>query len=424
MIVQRTEKHILKCSDVMFEKLDHCCFLAKNLYNHANYVIRKQYIDDGTWLRYPELDKLLRADSEYPDYKNMPNAVAAQQLLRYLDNAWSAFFTAIKDWKVNPGKYQGKPNPPDYKHKTRGRCPIYLTNQACILREGYIVFPKAFDRIKVKVNFVNKSNVVNFLQTRILPRGNHIVLEFVYSEEVPETKEDNERYLGIDIGVDNLAAVSNNVGLLFYLIDGKGLKSMNKYYNKLVAHYSSKLQNDQKNANKSNKQYMSKRLQRIHSKRNFKIDDYLHKASRWIINFAQENNINVIVVGKNDLWKQKSNLGHTTNQTFVQIPHARFINMIKYKAEEFGIQVIEQEESYTSKTSFLDNEYPTKNDECVGRRIQRGLLRSGESSGNQIINADSNGALQIIKKHNPNFKVTNLVETRILLQTPKRINVT
>ena len=143
-------------------------------------------------------------------------------------------------------------------------------------------------------------------------------------------------YIGIDIGVDNLAAVSNNVGLSFYLIDGKGLKSMNKYYNKLVVHYSSKLQTDQKNANKYNKQYMSKRLQRIHSKRNFKIDDYLHKASRWIINFAQENNINVIVVGKNDLWKQKSNLSKITNQTFVQIPHAKFINMLKYKAEEIG----------------------------------------------------------------------------------------
>ena len=207
MMIQRTEKHILKCSDVMFEKLDHCCFLAKNLYNHANYVIRKRYIDDGTWLRYPEMDKLLRQDLEYPDYKNMPNAVAAQQLLRYLDNAWSAFFNAIKDWKIHPGKYQGKPNPPAYKHKTKGRCPIYLTNQACILREDHVVFPKAFDRMKIQVEFHKKDNFVNFLQARIIPRGNHIVLEFVYSEEVPETKEDNGRYIGIDIGVDRCGLV-------------------------------------------------------------------------------------------------------------------------------------------------------------------------------------------------------------------------
>ena len=415
MITERTEKHVMKSSDDMFLQLDHTCFLAKNLYNHANFLIRKRYKDDGTWLRYEDLDKILKKDEVYPDYKNMPSAVAAQQLLRLLDNSWSSFFNAIKDWKIHPDRYEAKPNPPDYKHKTKGRCPIYLTNQACILKGSEIWFPKAFGRMKVPVKFVEKENFVKFLQTRILPRGNHIVIEFVYQIEVSETLPDNQCYIGIDIGVDNLAAVSNNVGLPFYLIDGKGLKSINQYYNKQVAHYQSILMKYNPD------QYSSKRIQMITAKRNRKVDDYLHKASRWVVEFAKENQINTIVVGKNDLWKTNSNLGKRNNQNFVQIPHARFINMIEYKAQVYGIQVIEQEESHTSKTSFLDNEYPTHHEEYAGRRIQRGLFRSSDGT---IVNADSNAALQIIKKYNPEHPVSDITQTRILMQRPIRLNVT
>ncbi len=423
MIATRVEKHVVKQSDQLFEMLDHFCFLSKNLYNHANFLIRKQFKDDGTWLRYEDLDKILKHDEQYPDYKNMCNSVAAQQLLRRLDDSWSAFFNAIKDWKAHPEKYLGKPNPPGYKHKVKGRCPIYLTNQACLLRESkYITFPKVFKKLKISVKFAEKENFVKFLQCRIVPRGNHIVIEFAYSIETPDLFDDNQRYIGIDIGVDNLAAVSNNVGLPFYIIDGKGLKSMNKYYNKLVAHYKSKLMKDDPNRYDPEKiiHYSSKRLQRIYSKRNAKVDDYMHKASRWIVNFAHENNINKIVVGKNDLWKQNSNLGNKNNQNFVQVPHQRFINMIKYKAEEFGIQVIEQEESHTSKTSFLDNEYPTHHEEYVGKRISRGRFRTAKGD---VVNDDANAALQIIRKAFKDYQVEDLRQTRILLQRPQRINV-
>lgn len=413
--VTRVEKHIVRQNDKYFSMLDEFCFLSKNLYNHANYLIRKRYMDDGTWLRYQDLDVILKEDTEYPDYKNMPYSSSAQQLLRTLDNTWSSFFASIRSWRKNPDKFKGKPNPPSYKHKTKGRCPVILTNQACRLQnDGIVEFPKSFRGLRFNTKFNKRDDFEKFMQCRILHRGNHCVVEFVYTINVLEAKEDNGRYIGIDIGIDNLAAVSNNVGLPFYLVDGKGLKSINKYYNKLVAHYTSILiKND-------SKQYSSKRLQRLHSKRNAKINDYMHKASRFIVDFAKENNINTIVIGKNDLWKQNSNMNKKTNQTFCQIPHSRLINMIEYKSEEYGINVILQEESYTSKTSFIDDEYPTKLESYKGKRIKRGLFRT---QNNIVVNADCNGSLQIIKKHNKDFKCSNIDQAIQWMKTPIRIKV-
>lgn len=422
MISTRVEKYVVKQSDPFFEMLDHFCFLAKNLYNHANYLIRKEYSDTGKWLRYVELDKILKNDEVYPDYKNMPLASSAQQILRNLDNNWSSFFSVIKDWKLNPEKYQEKPEPPKYKKKVKGRSVVFLTSQNAVLKENnFITFPKSFGKMKFEVKFPERDDFKRFLQCRILPRGNHIVIEFVYEVEVPGFLSDNQRYIGIDIGVDNLAAVCNNVGLPFYLIDGKGLKSMNKYYNKLVSHYKSKLMRDDPTRDDPEKitHHTSKRIKSITAKRNRKIDDYLHKASRWVVEFARSNNIHVIVVGKNDLWKQHSNLGRKNNQSFVQIPHQRFINMMTYKAEEYGIKVIEREESYTSKTSFLDNEFPTHHEEYLGRRFQRGLFKT--SNGIQV-NADSNAGLQMIKKYIEDYSI-DMNQARIHLQRPIRINV-
>ena len=209
MISTRVEKHVVKQSDPFFEMLDHFCFLAKNLYNHANYLIRKEYSDTGKWLRYVELDKILKNDEVYHDYKNMPLASSAQQTLRNLDNSWSSFFSAIKDWKLNPEKYQGKPEPPKYKKKVKGRSVVFLTSQNAVLKENrFITFPKSFRKMKFKVKFPEREDFKRFLQCRILPRGNHIVIEFVYEVELLDFLDDNQRYIGIDIGVDNLAAVS------------------------------------------------------------------------------------------------------------------------------------------------------------------------------------------------------------------------
>ena len=180
----------------------------------------------------------------------------------------------------------------------------------------------------------------------------------------------------------------NNIGLKPVIANGKGLKSINKYYNKKISYYKSTLE-------KMNHKKTSKRIDNLWLKRNNKINNYLHNTSRYIVNYCNNNNINTIIIGKNDGWKNNSNLGKVNNQTFVQIPFDRLIQQIQYKTEEVGINVILTEESYTSGTSFLDNESPIKENYNKKRRIKRGLFRSNEG---KLINSDVNGSLQIMKK--------------------------
>ena len=368
--------------------IDEFCFQAKNLYNHANYLVRQAFCEEDKWIRYTDLDKLLKSDIEYPDYKNMPTAQSAQQTLRLLDKNWASFFKSIKDWSKHKDKYLGRPKLPKYKAKD-GRVILILTNQNVKIKDNTLWFPKSFNGFTHKVVCVNKCNFKSFQQVRFISKYNYIVMEVVYNVEISDDKKaDNNRYLSIDIGIDNLATVTNNFGEHPFIINGKGLKSINKFYNKKVSHY-------QKIAKRMNDVYHTHQMDYFTVKRNFKINDYLHKASRYIVNYAKSNDVSVIVIGKNDGWKQGAKMNKKVNQTFVQIPFAKLIQMITYKAEEVSISVIPTEESYTSGTSFLDNETPTKEYYNKSRRVHRGLFKC--NNGN-LVNADVNGSLQILKK--------------------------
>lgn len=391
MIIQRVEKHKIKQSNTYYSLIDNFCFNAKNLYNHANYLIRQEFVSNGNWLRYADLDETLKADIEYPDYKNMPTAQSAQQLLRLLDKNWKSFFKSIKDWAKNKDKYLGRPKLPKYKDKN-SRYVLILTNQNVKLKDGILQFPKVFNGFMIKPLFINKENYVSFQQVRFIPKANHIELEVIYNVEIPKTMGNNNRYYSIDIGLDNLATVTNNFGKQPFIINGKGLKSENKYYNKLLAHYKSI-------AMRMNKKHSTKRIQSITEKRNQIVDNYLHQASRYIVNKARKDDVSVIVIGNNKGWKQKSEMNKRVNQSFIQIPYNRLIGMIQYKAEEYGISVVLTEESYTSGTSFLDNEEPIKSNYRKERRVHRGLFQSNTK---KLINADVNGSLQILKKVFPN----------------------
>ena len=387
MIATRVEKHILKQNNMFYSLIDDFCFKAKNLYNHANYIIRQAFCTENNWVRYGELDLILKNDIEYPDYKEMPTAQSAQQILRLLDKNWSSFFKAIKDWGMHKDKYLGKPKLPKYKSKN-GREILILTNQNVKLKGGILKFPKTFKGFNITPKFINRTDFISFQQVRFLPRNKHIIIELVYNIEVPETVRSNGRYLSIDIGVDNLVAMTNNFNKVPVLINGKGLKSINQYYNKKLAYYKSitKIVNKKNYSNRQNKLTM---------KRNAKILDYIHKASRYVVNYAKKNDVSVIVIGYNKEWKQNSTMCKQVNQTFIQIPFSKLIDQIKYKAEEFGIEVILVEESYTSGTSFLDNEQPIKDYYNKSRRIHRGLFKSNSGV---LINSDVNGAFQIMKK--------------------------
>lgn len=388
--------------------LDNFCFLSKNLYNHANYLVRQEFIEGGRWIRYARLDKTLKADMEYQDYKAMPTAQCAQQTLRLLDKNWKSFFQSLKDWKKNKEKYTGKPNLPKYKSKS-GRNILILTNQNVKLKEGILKFPKSFNGFELKLGCVGRKNFAGFNQMRFVPKHGYIIAEAVYSIYIGAEKPDNQRYCSIDIGIDNLAAVTTNAGYRTFIINGRGLKSVNRYYDKQISHY-------REAAKRTGGSSFTKRMAGITAKRNRKIDDYMHKASRYIVNFCASREINTIVIGCSKDIKKNPGLNSGASQSFTSIPVHHLIEMVKYKAQEAGINVILTEEAYTSGTSYLDNEMPVKQNYDKSRRVHRGLFIS--KNGTKI-NADINAAYQILKKIFP-AAYANGIEGVVL--HPVRIN--
>ena len=395
-MMKRVECHRIKPSSPFYAMLREFCHRSKNLYNHGNYLIRQTFIEEGKWLRYGEVDRLLKADKDYPYYREMPTAQTAQQTLRLLDKNWTSFFAAIKDWKAHPEKYKGRPKLPKYKPKD-GYFPLVLTNQNFKLKDGVIRFPRTFQGFTVKAIFASQPEAV-FKQARIIPHGGEIDLELVYELPKVEEKADNGKYAAIDIGVDNLAALAWNTGERPVLLKETPLKSVNQYYNKQIAKRRSICE-------LMNGRHSSKRIARLTAKRNRKIVDYLHKASRKVIDLCAEQDVSVLVVGKNKGWKQEVNLGRKVNQSFVQLPFARFIQMLQYKAKSIGMKVVLTEESYMSGTSFLDGEAPTKDHYDKSRRIHRGLF---QANAGRKINADINGAYQIMRKVFPNVNANGI----------------
>jgi len=370
-----TERHIIKKNDCRFEDLQNICKLSKNLYNVALYKIRQQFFEDGKFLTAFSLDGILRKEQNI-DYNALPQKVS-QQTLKIVEQNFKSFFALLK--LKNKGKYKKKVKLPKYLDKDGEYITVY-TNQAIskkALKEGFIQFSKTNIRIKTAVEDVQ--------QVRIVPKGNHLVVEVLYVVKEKELKEDNGRYCSIDLGVNNLSTIGSNV-LKPIIINGKPLKSINQYYNKQLAKLKSELKNEKKT---------SRRIKSLTVKRNNKVNDYLHKASKLIVNYLVSNNISTLVIGKNKEWKQNANIGKRNSQNFIQIPHTRFIEMLTYKCKLEGITVIIKEESYTSKCSFMDNEPIKKHKVYLGKRIERGLFKTKEK---RLINADLNGSLNILRK--------------------------
>ena len=375
--MQLVERHIIHPNHAHYEEIDQAAFASKNLYNLANYTIRQHFFNTGEVYRYEDLYNILKGTEAY---EALPRKVS-QQVLRGLDKNWKSFAAAKVAWKKDPSRFLGRPKLPKYKHIENGRNILTYTIQAVsakLLKIGQIKLSG------LKMMF--KTKQTDIAQVRIVPKSTHYVIEVVYNIE-PKQHVYSDRVAGIDIGLDNLAVVtSNETGFKPVVINGKPLKSINQFYNKRKAELQSRLGNHRRT---------SKRLERLTDKRNRRIDHYMHVASRRIIDSLVEHNIGTLIIGKNDGWKQDINLGKRTNQNFVQIPHARFISMLEYKAKLENMKVVVTEESYTSKTSFLDGEQPIKHESYAGKRVKRGLFRS---STGRTINADLNGAYQIIKK--------------------------
>jgi len=399
MQTMRVEKFLIHKSHPYYGMLDDFCFKSKNLYNYANYQIRQAFIKEEGEREYIgnsfKMMKMLRAEGSV-DFKALPHSRCAEICVTVLDQNWRSFFASIKDWGKSPEKYKGKPNLPKYLPKD-GRNTLTLDYKACKVRDGLVHFPKTFN------GFTIPTLADNVQQVRILPRKGHMVAEIVFKKEVPEQMEDNGKYVGIDIGLDNIAALTNNVGIDSVIINGKPIKAINQLYNKEMAHYRSV-------AKRMNDKNWTKRMSDMTIKRDRRIEDILHNISKNIITYAVGCGANTIIIGNNKRWKTDVDMGKVNNQKFVSIPHSRLINMIVYKAEDKGINVDITEESYTSGTSFLDGEKPVKECYDKSRRKYRGLFKS--ASG-QRINADVNGSLQIIKKVVPEAFNTGVEKVKI-----------
>ena len=386
--MQLVERHKIKPTHQFWQQIDTLCFLSKNLYNYCNYQIRQSFIFNKVYLNYNKLYHLVKTS---PDYQALP-AKVSQQILRLLDKNWQSFFAANQVYNTNPDSFKARPKLPKYKDKIKGRNILTYTIQAISKRE----LKKGIVKLS-GTNICLPTKRTNICQARIVPKSGEYVVEIVYEREENHTVINRESIAAIDIGVNNLCALtSNKPGFVPVLINGRPLKSLNQYYNKTKAIFQSLLP---KNT------YTSQRIQFLTRKRNNRVENYLHHASRWIINHLDKQGIGKLIIGHNLGWKQSVNLGAKTNQSFTSIPHSRLIEMLSYKAKLLGIEVEVREESYTSRASFLSlDPIPNYGDdvkdiEFAGYRESRGMYK--QKGCKTRINADIQASYNILRKAVP-----------------------
>ena len=386
MIVRTEQSYITLINN---QPLSKACHATNNLYNEGNYLVRQEFFKSGKWVHYTQLYHTLKPS---PNYKNLP-AQTAQQTLKLLEQNWKAFFASMGEWAKSPHKFHGRPKPPKYRTKG-GEYLLIFTNQQLRFRNDLIILPRklGLENITLKVRITEE-----IIGLRIIPvpisqnnkgEGKYS-FEILYEKLIPALKEKNNRIASIDLGINNFITMGNNIGEKPIIIKGKVIKSLNQYYNKRK----SKLQSIYDKQGLKNK--TGKKLLQLSFKRKKQLKDRLHKASRFVINWCNENKIDILIVGYNKNWKQKINIGKRNNQTFTNIPFHTLINQLKYKCEEEGIQFLTVDESYTSKCSFLDNEPIKKQQNYQGKRIKRGLFQSAKGI---LINADVNAACNILRK--------------------------
>ena len=409
LTLKQQVKHLSKKE---FRNLKYLSHIAKNLTNEAIYNIRQYYFNKKKYLSYNENYKMLK-NSE--NYKKL-NSNMAQQILKEADGSFKSFFGLLK--LAKNGQYDNKKiKLPNYLAKDGFTTLVigFVRLKDDILIVPYSnLFKKTHQEVKIKLPPVLKDKKIK--EIRIIPKQHSRYFEIQYTYEVEEVQRE-ENGLGIDLGIDNLCTCVTNAGASF-LIDGRKLKSINQYYNKINA----KLQSIK---DKQKIEHITLKQKRIARKRNNRIEDYLSKAARIIINYCLNNDIGKIVLGYNEDFQRNSNIGSINNQNFVNIPYRKLRDKLIYLCKLYGIEFKLQEESYTSKASFFDGDeipiYDKENQKeyiFSGKRIKRGLYQT--SKGYQL-NADCNGALNILRKS----KVVDLsvLYNRGELDTPKRIRI-
>ena len=392
MIVQRTETHIIKESNPIYGWILEECSRSRNLYNKTLFIYRQAFT--GKHDKIEDFKPIIRHEKfissfelvkqmtklKDVDYYTMTKKNSGTQVVCQVDRVMKSWFGALKSYKKDPSKFRGRPRIPSYKKKDELNCLIYTYVDAKLQKDGTINLRRD---IKLPIH----TNLSSFQQIRLVPKTGYIQVEIVYNKEINDNRLDQTRAIGIDLGLNNLMAITSNIGNISNLVNGRPLKSINQYYNKRKAYLTSLLE--------KGKLKSSKQLRRLEMKRMMKIKDYLHKTSRRVVELMEQNNIGTCFIGHNDGWKNEVEMGKKNNQNFVSIPYSLLINMLRYKIEEKGGQLIELNEAYTSKCSFLDNEEICKHETYKGKRMKRGLFLS---ENNKALNADINGSLNILKR--------------------------
>ena len=413
LTVKQQIKHLSKED---YKSIKELCHIAKNLTNEAIYNVRQYYFTEDKFLKYEKNYTLLKSS---PNYKKL-NSNMAQQILKEVDGSFKSFFGLIK--LAKQGKYSFK----DCK------LPRYLP------KDGYTALVIGFVRLNgnklilpFSNNFKKTHKVVEITippvlldkkvkEIRILPKANarYFEIQYIYETECIQRNLNTQNALALDLGVNNLVTAVSSTGKSF-IVDGRKLKSINQWFNKEKARLQSI----------KDKQHFGKkptnRQKAIARDCNNKVNDYMNKVARMIIDYCINNDIGTLIAGYNVTFQRNSHIGKQNNQNFVNIPYGRLRDKLAYMCELNGITYVEQEESYTSKASFWDkdnipvynNDNP-KEDEFSGNRVHRGLY---ETANGKTFNADINGALNIMRKSS--VVDMNILYGRGEVDTPIRIRI-
>ena len=368
---------------------------SRMIYDQALYHQRHSYFSSKETGKiktysYNELYKIVKNAEPYID--STLDAHAKQYIIRQVTANWLSFIRSSVEYGKNPSKFTGRPSILKYLYKrtdfnllqfdsTRLRDIDYKDNSFC--------FPK-FKKFRIKVPKWLDIKTIRYVSVQYF--YGKLKINVVYDSPEKSCQDlDYRSAIGIDIGLNNLCAITSNDKHLSYVVKGGPVKSLNQFYNKILG----RMKSDLERFNRGQK--TSRRIQSLNLKWRNKIEDYLHKASKRIIDLCVRERIGKIVIGHNKSWKQEIELGKRSNQNFVSIPFNRLIDMIRYKGLEKGIMIETVEESYTSKVDHITLEPLCRQEVYSGQRIKRGLFLSGTG---KILNADINGAVGILRKAN------------------------
>ena len=409
MKVKRIVKFNIKKSHTDYKYIKTQLIESKEIYNFANYILRQLYFKNSNKHKYS-----LEFINEYPSLKDLflkyieenkqfsslfykiicefsklkqysINLKIVQNIVDKLKNDWTSYWKLLKmkknktyDEKINIPRYKKKYNLVEYNNQVISKKK---------LKQGYI----GTDKMKQGIKIANRHKVLDCKCFRIYNKNDKILCELIYEKEIEQVKK-NDRVASIDIGLENLFTIAFNYNKKGISIKGTKLKVINQYFNKEKARLQSML---------LNKQYVSKFINQLLYKRTEQLRNYIGYYTNKLIEILRTERISKLVVGYNKGWKQEINIGSKNNQSFVNIPFRKILDILRYKLEDNGIEYKEQEESYTSKASYLDNDnipiYKEETEEIKfsGKRIKRGIYKSKQG---KIINADLNGVLNILKK--------------------------